>query len=162
MTEVFMTEDNLHEIAFLADYPEYIQTCASWAYGHWACQSGVSYELVLEKFTIGANTEALPVTIIALYNSKPAGMVSLWKTDAGRQDYTPWLASLYVHPFHRNKGIAVSLIERLVAETRRLGFRALYLVTEEAKGLYTRFGWNEIEQMTTPHGEASLMKLQFD
>lgn len=155
-----MSEDTILEIAFLADYPEYIQTCVSWAYGHWACQTGIPFGTVLDKFTIGANKETLPLTVIALINSKPAGMVSLWKADAGRQDYTPWLASLYVHPFHRKKGISIRLIERLIEEARRLSFRELFLVTEEAKELYSRFGWNEIEKMTTPHGEASLMKLQ--
>lgn len=157
-----MTEEKLLEIAFLADYPEYIQTCASWAYGHWACQAGVSYELVLDRFKEGANKVTLPITLIALYDAKPAGMVSLWKTDAGRSDLTPWLASLYVHPFHRNKHISIRLIKRLISEVRRLGFSEIYLVTEEASRLYARFGWNEIEQMTTPYGEASLMKLQLE
>jgi ribosomal-protein-alanine N-acetyltransferase len=155
---ILKADNTFLEIAYLADHPEHIQTCASWIYGLWACQSGAPYELVLDKFTKGANKETLPLTLIALYHSKPAGTVSLWKTDATRNDLTPWLAALYVHPFYRNKKISVALIDRLTAEAGRLGLTELYLVTEEAKGLYSRFGWAEIEQVTTPYGEASLMK----
>lgn len=146
------------QIAYLADYPEHIQTCVSWIHGLWASQSGASYESVSERVKKGANKAALPVTLIALYGTKPVGTVSLWQSDASRQDLTPWLAALYVHPFHRNKGIALLLIERLITEAQRLGFTELFLVTEEAKALYEKFGWTELEKTTTPYGEASLMR----
>ena len=150
------------EIAYLADHPEYIQTCASWIYGLWGSQSGGTYERALSKFTDGANKEALPITFVALHDAKPAGTVSLWKTDASRPELTPWLSALYVHPFHRNKGISLLLIERLTAEAYRLEIKELFLVTEEAKELYERFCWTEIEHMTTPYGEATLMKKQLE
>ncbi len=148
------------EITYLADHPEYIQTCSSWIYGLWGSQSGGTYERALRKFTDGANKESLPITFIALRDSKPAGTVSLWKTDASRPELTPWLSALYVHPFHRNKGISLNLIERLIAEAYRLEIEELFLVTEEAKDLYERFNWIEIEKITTPYGEASLMRKQ--
>jgi len=146
------------KIAYLAEYPEHVQTCTSWIYGLWTSQSGAEYESVYEKFQNGANTAELPITLIALAGSKPAGTVSLWKNNVTRPDLSPWLAALYVHPFHRNKGISLRLIERVIEEARRLGFKELYLVTEEAKALYERFGWREMEQTTTPYGGASLMR----
>jgi RimJ/RimL family protein N-acetyltransferase len=148
------------EIAYLEDYPEHIRVCTSWIHGLWASQSGAAYDLVFDKFTKGANKVSLPITFVALYDAKPAGTVSLWKSDASRADLTPWLAALYVHPFHRNKEISVALIDRAAAEARNLGFGELYLVTEAAKGLYEKFGWTEIEKTVSPYGDASLMRKQ--
>lgn len=150
------------DIAYLSDHPEHIETCACWIYGLWGCQSSAAYDKVLSRITEGAQRETLPMTLVALHNAKPAGTISLWKTDASRPEFTPWLSALYVHPFHRNNGIAQLLIERLISEANRLNLKALYLVTEEAKHLYERFGWTKIEQITTPYGEASLMKKELE
>ncbi|WP_234819722.1 GNAT family N-acetyltransferase [Sinorhizobium americanum] len=139
-------------------YPNFIPVCASWAFGQWGCQSDGSFAQAEREFFEGAQTKSIPLTLIAIEADKPAGMVSLWESDfRGRLDLTPWLKSLYVHPFHRNKGIALLLIKRLEQEAWRLGHRSLYLTTEDAKALYAKAGWQEIESVRTPYGEAALM-----
>lgn len=150
------------EITYLADHPNMISTCASWAYSQWGCQSGGSLNRSIERFTEGTNKEIAPITLVALVNQKPAGMISLWLNDYDkRPNLTPWLASLYVHPFYRHEHIATLLIEKLESEAQRLGYRHCYLVTEEAKNLYAKCGWEEIEQVETYYGNASLMKKNF-
>lgn len=147
------------EIVYLADHPDLIQTCASWAYSQWGCQSNGSLEHSIEKFTKGASKGNIPLTLVALLNQKPAGMISLWTSDFDkRPDLSPWLASLYVHPFHRNNHIATALIKRLESEAQLLEYSELFLVTEEAKNLYVKFGWVEIDQVETSYSKASLMK----
>jgi GNAT superfamily N-acetyltransferase len=85
-------------------------------------------------------------------------MISLWQQDhEERSDLSPWLASLFVHPFHRKKGIASLLITALEKEAIRLGINKVYLVTEESKGLYEKHGWLEMAIAQTDHGTASLM-----
>lgn len=147
------------EIGYLADHPEMISVCASWAYSQWGCQSGGSLEHSVIRFQTGAEKDKLPLTLIARLDDKPVGMVSLWDSDfRERPDLSPWLASLYVHPFYRNRHIAFQLIQRLENEAMRMGFSELYLVTEEAKGLYAKCGWAEIQQVVTSYGNATLMK----
>ena len=146
------------DIAYLADHKEFIETCASWAYGHWGCQSGGSLQHAVTRFTEGANKISPPITFIAIYENRPAGMVSLWEADFnGETELSPWLASLYVHPFHRHKSIASHLIKRLESEAIRLGYSRLFLVTEEARDLYAKFGWVELGKVNTFYDEASLM-----
>jgi GNAT superfamily N-acetyltransferase len=146
------------KIGYLEDYPELIPACASWAYGQWGCQAGGSLERALTRFTEGANKVRIPLTLVALDKQKPAGMVSLWHSSFDkRPDLSPWLASLFVHPFYRGNHIASLLIEKLAAEARRLGYFRLYLVTEEAKGLYSKHGWQTMEWVITVHGNAALM-----
>lgn len=147
------------QIAYLADHPPIIPVCASWAYSQWGCQSDGSLDRSLTKFTAGANKQELPITLVALVGQKPAGMVSLWLSDFDkRPDLSPWLASLFVHPFYRQTHIASSLIMRLELEARRLGYSSLFLITEDAKNLYSKYGWTELEQVKTCFGDASLMK----
>ncbi|MVB12748.1 Acetyltransferase (GNAT) family protein [Caprobacter fermentans] len=146
------------DIIYLADNKEFIQTCASWAYGQWGCQSGGTLDRAIEKFTKGANKVSLPITLLALYDTKPAGMISLWESDFdGKLELSPWLASLYVHPFYRHKNIASCLIKELESRASQLGYSNLFLVTEEAKNLYVKYGWTEIEKVNTAYGKASLM-----
>lgn len=145
-------------VEYLETYPNLIPVCASWAFGQWGCHSDGSFARAEREFFEGAQTQSMPLTLVAIEAGKPAGMVSLWGSDfRGRLDLTPWLKSLYVHPFHRNKGIALLLIKRLEQEARRLGHRSLYLTTEDAKDLYAKAGWQEIEYVRTPYGEAALM-----
>lgn len=150
--------DALIKIDYLENHPNMIQVCASWAFGQWGSQAGGSYERAKARFTEGASRNGIPLTLVALVGDKPAGMASLWANDLPeRPDLSPWLASVYVHPFHRNKGIALSLVKRLEDEAKRLGHNNLYLVTEESKGLYEKNGWQEIDQVITHHGTGSLM-----
>lgn len=139
--------------------PEMIPVCASWSFGHWDCQTGTTFEETNRLFCDAVNGEAsLPLTFVATVNHKPAGMISLRESDfKDRTDLSPWLASLYVHPSHRNKGVSLLLIERLELAAERLGYRRLYLTTEDSSGLYEKNGWQQIDRVRTPFGDASLM-----
>lgn len=145
-------------IKYLETYPNLIHVCASWSFGQWGCQSDGSYEQTTREFE-AATKSSMPLTLIATQDGKPVGMITLGEHDfEGRPDLSPWLKSLYVHPFHRNKGIASLLIEGLEHEALRLGCKSLYLTTEDAKYLYEKSGWKEIDRVRTPYGEAALMK----
>lgn len=150
-------KDEKLEIALLADRPEFIPACASWAFGQWGSQAEGSLNSSLEKFTGSAGHE-IPLSLIAVHDFKPAGMVSLWKSDHGISDIGPWLASLYVHPFHRGKDISMALIDRLIDEAMRLGHKELFLATEDAEPLYRKFDFEAVRTFASPYGEAVLMR----
>ena len=85
-------------------------------------------------------------------------MASLWESDfSTKPQLSPWLASVFVHPFYRNRHVAAALVVRAEQEALRLGFDRCFLVTEEAEGLYSRCGWTVAEAVTTAYGPASLM-----
>ena len=58
----------------------------------------------------------------------------------------PWLASVFVPPEHRGKGIASALVRTVEEAAKRLGYERLYLFTESATSLYAGLGWQALEQ----------------
>jgi N-acetylglutamate synthase-like GNAT family acetyltransferase len=75
-----------------------------------------------------------------------AGTVSLTGNDLRcRPEYTPWLASLFVHEDYRKQGIGEALIEQVNDIRKSMGYPELYLRTEDAGGYYRRFGWHHVE-----------------
>ncbi|MDL2408290.1 GNAT family N-acetyltransferase [Rhizobium calliandrae] len=144
-------------IEYLESCRDLISVCASWSFGQWGCQANGSFEQVEREFEASTRS-SIPLTLIAIEDSRPTGMISLAEYDfRGRPDLSPWLKSLYVHPFHRNKGTATLLIKKLEHEALRLGHKKLYLTTEDAEGLYIKHGWLEIDHVRTPYGDATLM-----
>ncbi len=148
-------------LAYLFDHPDCVDVCASWAFGQWGSQRGGTLTRAQKKFAASTDRNSLPLTMLALAESKPAGMISLWETDLpGRGDLSPWLASLFVHPFYRGQGLAGLLARRIETEAVRLGFSALYLVTETEAAFYEKIGWSPFEAVKTELGNAYLMKKQ--
>ncbi|WP_261338375.1 GNAT family N-acetyltransferase [Rhizobium leguminosarum] len=158
MTEKPMVAGAPLTIEYLERYPNFISICASWTFGQWGCQSNGSYERTRAEFET-ATKSSMPLTLVAIENALPVGMVTLAARDFdGKPHLSPWLKSLFVHPFHRKKGIATLLIERLEHEALRLGLKSLYLITEDARLLYEKSGWRAIDHVQTSYGEAALMK----
>ena len=146
----------------LDEHPEYIPVCAAWIYGQWGSQSGGTLDGALRKFSEKAAPGQLPISFIAIHDNKPAGTVSLWTSDHHIDDIGPWLAALYVHPFHRKKAVAMALIDRVIDEAYQRGDTSLYLVTEDAGELYRRFGFEDVRKLVSDYGEATLMQLSLD
>lgn len=149
-------------IKHLADYPQFIPACASWAYSQWGTQkTNGSLDRAMQQFTKGAQHGAMPLTLIAFHNDLPAGMASLWQNDCEeRPTHTPWLAALFVHPNHRKKGIAAALVQEIENEAKLLGFEELNLITMRAALYYKKLTWQEKEQLTTTHGLETIMTKQ--
>jgi GNAT superfamily N-acetyltransferase len=87
----------------------------------------------------------IPTTLVALSADARhwLGSVSLLHEDDARiRQYSPWLASLYVCPEARGRGLGQALVTRCVADARALGVARLYLYCERGLvAFYSRLGW---------------------
>lgn len=93
------------------------------------------------------NNDKLPMTYVAIENSECIGTVSLFVNDLStRMDLSPWLAPLVVRHDHRNRGIGEKLVNHALKEARSLGYKKLYLKTENKRGFYHKRGWKYIGQ----------------
>jgi N-acetylglutamate synthase-like GNAT family acetyltransferase len=101
------------------------------------------------------NENCLPITYVALENGQFVGTFSLRESDsklankfspALQKNYSPWVGSVYVIPEKRKRGIGKILMERAKQETKKLGYRHLYLFTTHAEEWYCALGFHTIEK----------------
>lgn len=139
-------------VEYLAHHGEVADELARWSWEEWRVffdERGRGFEDARRSYRERAQLEALPLALVAFAGGKLVGTVSLTVHDlATRPDITPWLASLFVAPQWRRRGIASLLIARAVAEARRLKLPGLFLWTSsaEAEALYVKLGWRTVER----------------
>ena len=104
-------------------------------------------------------SSAVPMTLIALINGELAGSCRICEDDfdGARPNMTPWLATLFVLPTHRGKGVGSALANNAAYEVKSSGCGdVLYLWAcerEVALGMYQKLGWKILEETVPPHKE---------
>ncbi len=130
----------------IADHPDLIGTVARWQWEEWG-HLDPDDSLAARIASIGGQTATvhIPTTSIALDGDEPLGTASLTTHDmASHPELSPWLASVYVTPTARGRGVASALVRHVVGLAAAMGVARLYLYTESAQGLYERLGWHVI------------------
>jgi GNAT superfamily N-acetyltransferase len=98
-------------IHLLSEKPEWVPICQKWEAETWPCSPEIE-AFFSDHYQAAASNQGagLPQTFIASRNNKPFGMISLIAEDhPDFQHLRPWLASGYVAPKMRGKGIAYIL-----------------------------------------------------
>jgi GNAT superfamily N-acetyltransferase len=139
------------EIKPLKECPDYAPILAYWSYNLWYRKRPIDFDVILKAYGQRAASDRVPLSMVAIEESMPVGMISLKLDDLwSRKDLNPWLASLYVVPEFRNRGIAEMLVNAVVEKARALGYQELYLFLgpEEHMDLalyYSNRGWHYME-----------------
>jgi len=100
--------------------------------------------------------------LLAYYEGKLAGCVALHKSDAAACE----MKRLYLRSAFRGKGLGRALVERLIAEARKIGYRCMRLDTVEADmrdavALYRKMGFKDIAPYrANPMPSARYMELE--
>jgi len=133
-------------IEYLADHPEHIETVAQWLFEQWGHLSpDRDTQFRIRELLRRSKKAQVPSAFISLEDGILTGTASLTEDDMEEHpELTPWLASVYVHPKHREKGIARTLIERVIEEASLIGVRTLYLFTFDHKEYYRKLNWSEM------------------
>ncbi len=150
------------EITFLKQHTNSIPLIAKWYYREWKAiyvASGMSLEDVKRTIAERANTEGIPLALVALDGGRVVGTGCLKVHDMDtRTELTPWLAGIYVERNHRRKGIGSKLVSALEGIAKSLGTQRLYLYTPQSAGFYTRLGWAEYERTTYKGQDVTIME----
>lgn len=145
-------------IAHLSDHPDQIATVASWIYeAFWRerPESGFTPETLEGYLREADNPDAIPLSLLALVDGRPAGTVNLVEDDVfHRPAMRPWLAALVVTPEFRGRGVGTALVEACRQHAARLGISSLYLGTD-IPDFYLAFGAESLER----EGDLDIMRL---
>ncbi|HVF70162.1 MAG TPA: GNAT family N-acetyltransferase [Chthoniobacterales bacterium] len=146
-------------IEYLADHLEALPVLARWQHEEWGgLRPGDTLEARTARLGAQVNRDRIPLTVVALDEATVLGSASLISEDMDtRPELTPWLASVFVDPAKRRRGIAGQLVRRIVAEAARLGVPLLYLYTVHSEKLYARLGWTFQERTTYRESEVVIM-----
>lgn len=132
------------EITPLADNLSHKDLVVDWLWRAFGNGAGRGFYAAIVESSL--KREGLPITFIAQDAGRPAGTVGLWRCDLlSRQDLTPWLAALYVHPDYRGRGLGRLLQDHVIGFSRRAGYPTLYLYAAFT-GYYERHGWRYIAE----------------
>ena len=151
-------------LAYLADRPEARETLARWHHDEWGhLLPDWSVAEASAELATHTGRRVAPTTVIALVDGDLAGSASLLLEDMpGTEARSPWLASVFVAPEHRGRGIGAALVDRVVGDARHLGFPELFLFTTEAEGWYSARGWLTRERLRYAGQQAVIMGLDLN
>lgn len=133
-------------IDHLGDFPQFVPVVARWGHEEWGfIHPEETLGQRVERMRARSASTSLPRGFVARDGGTPAGTASLVAHDLpSRQDLTPWLASLYVAPEFRSRGIAARLIQAVRTAARDEGFDTLYLYTFTTADYYRARHWSDI------------------
>ncbi|MDY6968256.1 MAG: GNAT family N-acetyltransferase [Spirochaetota bacterium] len=134
-------------IELLKNFPDYTPILAFWAFMEWYRNRAISFNLIIQFYRNCENDNKLPICWVAVEDGIPVGMVTLKKNALwSRKDLNPWLVTLYILPEFRGRGIGVKLINTLIDKSLEMGYKRLYLFTDQNKNYdlcsyYAKRGW---------------------
>ncbi|MBX3014936.1 MAG: GNAT family N-acetyltransferase [Caldilineaceae bacterium] len=131
------------DIAYLVDHPQHIPTLAHWQHEEWGhLNPGDTVSQRAERLGHHIGRPGIPMTLIALEKATVLGSVALVVNDLQTHpQLTPFLASVYVAPPYRQRGVASALVTQAKVVAQKLGLPTLYLITPDQQRLYARLGW---------------------
>jgi monoamine oxidase len=164
----------------LVDYPQFGSVLAMWhvrEWGHLYRDSTWNEATARHEFQ-SMQRDSIPLTLLALddLSGELLGSASLIADDELQEfaHLAPWLASLYVVPSARSRGIARELTNAILDESNRLGHLHTYLFTAGQEDYYRIRGWALVARTqanghdtavmarsTSPHGARRALVTQW-
>ena len=132
----------------IAQHREHVATLADWHFAQWGyLYSHWTLEVAHEELEEHASrATGLPTTLVLLEGETLLGSVSLVFEDAPElsEHGSPWLASLYVTPAARGRGLGAALVHAAVARADAEGIPELFLFTPDHRAFYQHLGWRPL------------------
>ena len=150
-------------IGFLDAHRGAIQALAAWHYGEWGhLYSDWTLEVGRAELEDHATRRSLPTTLVVHQGDDVLGSVSLVLEDAPEfaDEGSPWLASLFVRPEARSRGLGALLVRAAVARAAELEVAELFLFTPGQRGFYGRLGWAHVARTTLKGTPVDLMRIE--
>lgn len=132
----------------LVERPDLVEQVSAWGFAEWGhLNPGQTLEERTARIRGKMNVDRVPIAFVALdEEGRIVGTASLIFDDLEGDPRNPWLASVFVSPERRKKGIASALVRTVEDAARRIGYSRLYLFTSSAPTLYAGLGWRALEQ----------------
>ncbi|WP_254508521.1 GNAT family N-acetyltransferase [Anatilimnocola floriformis] len=151
------------ELHYLAERSGHIPTLAAWHYAQWGeLNPANDVAARIARLQTHLQQQAIPTTFVACDGEELLGSAALVASDLDiRPELTPWLASVFVAPAVRQRGVGTLLVQRVMQEARTLGVPRLYLFTLDREKFYASLGWRLMERAIYRDKEIAIMAFEF-
>lgn len=145
----------------IKDCPENMKAIAEWHHAEWAKYNpGQTLDDRIKLYNDFLENNFLPTMLVGIVNDEVVGTACVLDHDMDiYPELFPWLASVFVHPNHRGKGYATHLVNEVVSETKKKGYKEMYLYTPDQQSLYSKIGWTILEDLNYMSEDVSIMKM---
>ncbi len=150
-------------IEFLDQHPGLVPTLAQWHHAQWGdLYDHWTLDVARAELEDHALRRSLPTTLVLLEGEALLGSVSLVLEDAPEfcDQGSPWLASLYVTPEARGRGLGARLVRAAVSTAAEQGVEELFLFTPEHASFYERLGWHRLARTSLKGTAVDLMQIE--
>jgi N-acetylglutamate synthase-like GNAT family acetyltransferase len=129
--------------------PHHIPVLAGWHHGEWSyLNPNWSFEQREKDMRLHLTDDLVPSTFVAL-EDQLLGSAAIIEHDMDtRPDLSPWLASVFVAPEYRCKGVGSKLVMHVMKKAKEAGIPVLYLFTPDKERFYQKLGWQTISNET--------------
>ena len=155
------------EVVELAHHLDLAPALARWHHDEWRhLYRGWDLAAATAELTAMTTPGRIPTTYVAFAADGRAiddvlGSVSLIDDDEleGYRDVGPWLASLYVVPGARGRGVGRALTQMALERARSLGVARLHLFTAGQEAFYAALGWRVVGHAPAGDETATVMAM---
>lgn len=136
------------KIVPLTERPDLVDLVATWGFGEWGhLNPGETLDMRAARIRKAMKGDRVPAVFVALDGADAAvGSAALVFDDLKGDPRNPWLASVFVPPDQRGRGVATALVGVVEDAARRFGYSRLFLFTASVPQLYARLGWRALER----------------
>ncbi len=155
-----ITRSITRSITYMPDDDKVVLTVARWHHETWGSITGRSVEIRAEEMNSHRESRSIPLTRVGWVDGTPVGTAALDAHDMStHMVLTPWLASVYVEPEYRRRGIGEQLCRAVVEDAHRLGVETLYLFTPDKMDYYAAMGWRALFRESYRGEDVTVMEL---
>jgi GNAT superfamily N-acetyltransferase len=155
------------QIELLTGHRHLPPVLAAWHHAEWGhlyADDVWSHAIAVREFEAMAEPGSTDRTWVAFDGSSRdadavLGSVSLLATDdlAGFEHVTPWLASMFVAPAARGRGVAAALTDALLDGARTAGHEVVHLFTAGQEQFWADRGWSTVATVDAEGHPATVM-----
>jgi len=148
------------QILDLKQATEHLSTLALWHQQEWAhLNPGETLKQRTARMQPYLNHEFIPSMFIA-QDKTLLGSAAIVENDmAIKTGLSPWLASVFVSPEHRKKGVATELVDHVMTQAKNHGVKTLYLYTPDQSPFYEKQGWQTHSKVQYHGHSVTIMQL---
>ena len=151
------------QILDLRNEPQHISQLAEWHHQEWSSLNpGRTLEQRIESMQSYLGDDLVPSTFIAKDATLMGSAAIIVSDMETKPELTPWLASVFVRPDFRNRGVGGLLVQHVMQQARIAGIEQLYLFTPDRASFYRRLGWKTLSEEQYREHRVTIMSVELN